>query len=330
VKPLTTGFIGAGGIASMHANGLLQEKSLFDIKAVSDVNMANASALADKFHIPDRHADYHHLLADDGIEAVIVLVPHDLHEEICVAAARRGKHILVEKPLARTTDEAERIIAAARAAGVVLMVGHNQRYVPVHRKIKDLLVQGVLGRIYAARAEHWQDFDRPRGNWWRSKEAVGGGCLIGSGIHRLDLLRWFVGEVQEVSAYASFDESRLEGEVAAAVAIRFENGAVGDFYCDWGVHRPWPFGESLSITGTEGGIIWKDGAYLISDRANPRSEKKPIAVAAGEYESMWAHFAECVRTGKRPLTSGEEGRASLALVRAAYRSIETGKPVRSA
>jgi predicted dehydrogenase len=330
VKPLSIGFIGAGGIAPMHVNGVLLEKHLFDITAVSDVDMANANALADKYHIPDRHTDYHDLLSDGSIDAVIVLVPHDQHEEVCIAAARKGKHVLVEKPIARTTGEADRIIAAAREAGVVLMVGHNQRYVPVHRKIKDLLTQGVIGRMYAARAEHWQDFDRPRGNWWRSKEAVGGGCLIGSGIHRLDLLRWYVGEPQEVSAYASYDERRLEGEVAAAVAIRFRNGAVGDFYCDWGVHRPWPFGESLSITGTEGGIVWKDGEYLISDRANPRSEKKPIVVPAGEYESMWAHFAECVRTGKQPLTSGEEGRASLALVTAAYRSIETGKPVRSA
>lgn len=330
MKPLTIGFVGAGGIAPFHANGVIQEEHLFHFKAVSDVDMANANALADKYHVPDRHADYHDLLDDDGIDAVIVLVPHNLHEEVCIAAARKGKHVLVEKPIARTTSEVDRIIAAAREAGVVLMVGHNQRYVPVHRKIKDLLVQGVLGRIHAARAEHWGDFDPPRGSWWRSKEAVGGGCLIGSGIHRLDLLRWYVGEPREVSAYASYDASRLEGEVAAAVAIRFGNGAVGSFYGDWGVYEPWPFGETLSITGTEGGIVWKDGAYLMSDRAHPRGEKKPIIVAAGEYESMWAHFAECVRTGRRPLTSGEEGRASLALVTAAYGSIESGKPVRCA
>ena len=327
MSSITVGLIGAGMIAERHVKGITRENDILGIKAVCDIEPARAEAIADRYSIRDRCSDYRELLDNDEIEAVVVLAPHHLHEEICIRAAERGKHILVEKPIARTLDEADRIIEAARKADVILMVGLNQRYLPAHRKIKDLLKDGAVGRVLAANADHWEDFLPAGSSWWRSKNSVGGGCLIGSGVHRLDLLRWYIGNPKEISAYETYDESRFEGEVAAVAIVRFENGAIANYLCSWGVRGPWPHGESLSITGTKGGVCWKDGTYFLTDTTDPRNEQTPLVVSEGEYESMWRHFGECIRSGDVPLTSGEEGRKSLEIVMAAYSSMRSGMSV---
>ena len=326
MRQIAVGLIGAGGMAERHINGIAGERDMLAMQAVCDVEKARADAIAERYHIGATYADYREMLDQEQLDAVIVLAPHDLQEEVCLEAARRGKHILVEKPIARTLDEADRMIEAAHKANVTLMVGHNQRYVPAHRKIKELADENAFGRVLAASADHWEDLIRPPGSWWRSKNAVGGGCLIGSGIHRLDLLRWFLGDPEEIYAYRTYDESRIEGEIAAVVIIRFGCGAIASYLCSWGTRRPWPSGESLSISGTKGGVCYRDGIYYLTDSSNPQTEQKALVTSEGEYESMWRHFALCVRDGSVPLTSGEEGRKALAIVAAAYSSMQSGKP----
>jgi len=258
---------------------------------------------------------------------VVILLPHHLHEQVANEAFAAGKHVLLEKPIARTLAEADRIIQAARTASRTLMIGHNQRFDHRHAHVARQLGAGALGRLLTARIDHQQHFNPPAGSWWRSLDQVGGGCVIGSGIHRLDLLRWWFGEVEEVSAQLQWDATRLEGEVACSAELRFGSGMQAGFLCHWGIHRP-THCESLFITGVDGTItIAGDEPGRQSLAPHHGHLPFPDDPSHGQ-ESLWRHFHRCVTTGAVPLTSGEEGRASLALVLDVVRSGTLRAPVR--
>lgn len=326
---IRVGIIGTGGMGGRHAAGALATQGSLTLAAACDNQPAHLDTFCAKYPVPLRSGEWRRIVESDQLDAVFVLLPHDLHEEVCVAAAEAGKHILVEKPIARTAAEARAVIAAADAAGVTLMVAHNQRFFPAHRTIRRLLDEAALGELFCGRIDHHQDFapaaDRA---WWRSRQAVGGGCVMGSGIHRLDLLRWYFGEAEQVFAYHVGDPRRLEAEVASVAAIRFRGGAAAEFFCNWGVTRgPAVAGESISLFGRDG-CLYYDGEIRVSAPRRPDIGRGLTVVPPGEgHESMWAHFARCVETGAVPLTSGPEGLKSLQLVQAICRSAETGLPV---
>ena len=324
------GFVGSGGIARMHARGLLRHPDLFTINAAADQNAERLDGFCAEFAISVQYSDYHLLTGDPELDAVIILLPHNLHEEACLAAFSAGKHVLLEKPIARSLEEADRIIAAAHRAGKTLMVGHNQRYEPWAVAIKAMVDDRVLGRLFTGRADHYQNFNPPENSWWRSKDATGGGCVIGSGIHRLDLLRWYLGEVEEVFAYQVGEPDRLEAEVASVATLRFRSGAIGEFYINWGVYNS-PSCETLSLTGKDGAVWARDGAPLrvINHRLNPSNNLDEV-ICDPEVESMWSYFHRCIESSQIPLTFGQEGRASLALVLAINQSATSGLPVRLA
>jgi predicted dehydrogenase len=320
---LAIGILGTGGIGYAHAYGMLSRHDLFRIVAASDAHAETLARFGDRYGVAGRVADYRRVIDDPAIDAVVVLLPHHLHEEACVAAFAAGKHVLVEKPIARTLGEADRIIAEARRAGRCLMVAHNQRYDARHRRIRRLIDERALGEVFMARADHYQDF-QPANAWWRSRELVGGGCVIGSGIHRLDLLRWFLGEPEEITAQLAFDAARLEGESACVASIRFTGGAIAEFVCNWAVRRSW--GEDLGVYGRDGSVTVTGGGEgeLILP---PDHQRRVLEGEPGE--SMWEHFHRCVTTGAEPLTSGPDGRATLALVHDVVRAGETRAVVRA-
>jgi predicted dehydrogenase len=322
---LNVGIIGTGGIGWAHAQGLRGSPERFRLRAASDTNPQGLERFCAAHGITERHADYRSLLADPAIDAVVVLLPHHLHLEACEDAFAAGKHVLVEKPISRTLEEADRIIAAGRRQRRTLMVGHNQRYDGRHRGIRRHLEAGAIGEVFSARIDHFQHFNPPAGSWWRSLDAVGGGCVIGSGIHRLDLLRWYLGEAAEIYAQLSFDPTRLEGEVACAATIRFHGGAHAEFLCNWGVHRA-SHGESLMLFGRNGSLTVTGGDPGIQFLPPAHQPERLV----DEPRSMWDHFHECILTGQEPLTSGAEGRASLQLVLAVVQAGRAGAPLRLA
>lgn len=323
---IRTGFIGAGGIAHMHARDLLAQPETFRLTAVADPREEAAAAFARSYGAETVYTDYRRLLDRKDIDAVLVAVPHDLHEEVCTAAFAAGKHVLLEKPVARTLEETDRIAQAAKASGKVLLVGHNERYIPANRKIKQLVDSGVLGRIFAAKTDHFQNFNPPAASWWRDADAVGGGCVIGSGIHRLDLLLWYLGDAQEVFAHEEYVPRRLSAEALCNASIRFQNQAVASFFCNWGIYE-YPYYESMDVYGEKGTIR--------CDGQNPRKflmaleDKggKLFEVEAEPCPSQWQHFAACILDGEPPLVGIEEARRALALVKAIDASARQHQPV---
>lgn len=312
------GLIGAGGItAHLHVPEIRHHPGLFHIRAVADPlpeTRERAAAWGAAYY-----EDYRELLAEPAIDAVLVATPHDTHQEICVAALEAGKHVLVEKPLARTLDEADAIIAAAEQSGRILLVGHNERYIPAYAHIAELVHSGVLGPLFGARADHFQNVTGQ--GWWGSAQRVGGGCVIGSGIHRLDLLLWYLGAAKEVFAYQRDVPGRIEAESLCGATIRFNNGAIAEFFCNWGVFA-YPYYESLSLFG-ERGMVCYDGKTLWLGRNNGSLE----ATVCSPVRDQWEHFAACIQWGERPLIGAAEARSALALVQAIYASASSGHPV---
>ncbi len=318
---MNLGIIGLGNVPRYYHIPEANKTGKFFIKAAADI--FEDTSVAKRFNIPEYYTDYRRILDDPSIDAVLILTPHDCHEEQCIAAFEAGKHVLIEKPIARNLGEAERIIAAAKKAGTVGMIGFNERYVDEHVYIKSVVDSKVLGRLLSARVDHYQNFNPPKDSWWRSKEQVGGGAVIGSGIHRLDLLRWYLGEAVSVYAKAVDMPERLESEACVHAVIEFDSGVIANFSVNWACYN-YLYYEGLSISGENGLIVTGPANKLglaeidngmLKDFTPPRCQ------------TMYEHFAECIEKGTTPITSLEEGYKSLQLVRAIYKSLETGTSV---
>ncbi len=329
--PIRIGLIGSGNISRAHARGYLASPDLFQVVAVCDGREELARQRASQLGGAKVFTDYHHLL--DLVDAVDICLPHHLHCPVAVDCARAGKHILVEKPIANTLQEADQMVEEADKAGVILMVAHNQRFLPVYEKAKELVDQGLLGRIYLARADHNQFVQIERDHWLWKKETAGGGAFIGSGIHRVDLLRWLVGEVIRVWHRQVPVPERFSDQVEAAsvTLLEFEDGAIGEVTCSWTAYgaskAPWY--ELIMLYGTDGTLHNVGGLYIATDQ-NPGDKGEYRWVPVPQEDSFVneiRHFGQCILEGQEPRTSGREGRKTLAVVLAAYRSHETGGPV---
>ena len=319
---INLGIIGLGHQTQMyHIPGFIKTGKC-TVKAAADPYVDKK--VAAELGIPDFYTDYRELLKDDSIDAVTISSPHDLHEEQCVAAFNAGKHVFVEKPISRNLKEAANILESAKKAGKIGMVGFNQRFYSQHVKIKEIIESGKLGKIVSARVDHYQNFNAAPGSWWRSDEACGGGPVIGSGVHRLDLLRWYFGEAVSVYAKCAKIPSRHEAEICAHAVIEFENGAIANFSINWAVPNRL-YNEAISITGENGTIFSRDDITKISMVGDPKGVLPDLEI--NECGNMYNHFVDSIESGKTPICDLYEGYKSLQIVRAIYKSAQTGTVV---
>lgn len=315
---INLGIIGLGGVTSyLHIPQALKSNK-FNVIAAADVVTENP--IAKRFQIQNYYTDYKELLKNSDVEAVLVSSPHHLHEEHIVAAFNAGKHVIIEKPISRNLREAQNIKKAWEQSGKVGMVAFCQRFYPKHAHVKALLDENKLGKPLSARIDHYQNFNPMENSWWRSEEKVGGGAVIGSGVHRLDLLRWFFGEAVSVYAKAVKMPRRLEAEACVHAVIEFHSGVIANFSINWAAYK-YACNENFSLAAEDGSIFIGaadkiclkevDGGAL-NDMTHPTCQ------------SMYEHFAECIENNKNPNPSIVEGYKSLQLVRAIYQSVETG------
>lgn len=330
--PAKIGVVGTG-IGALHIASIASMPEIARLAAICSLELETARSLGERYgagYVTDRYED---LLRDPDIDVVDLCTPPKEHLPMAVAAARAGKHILVEKPLARNLDEADAIIRAAHAAGVKLMTSHNQRYFGHHAKAKELLDAGVIGEPFLAVATvhvhgHIQGFRR-------LLDQAGGGTLIDSGVHRFDLLRWLMGDVELVFAQTGrFMQMQMEGEDCAVVILRFKSGALGAFSCSWSAKGPRPE-ESLQIFGSKGAIITEDHTRSLRLRTeDPLPGLAPVTefyFDVDQQESIRRAIEAFIRSileGTEVPITGEDGRASLELAIASYRAQATGLAVR--
>ena len=316
------GIIGFGWASrAIHVPGMRQTGK-FDVKVVADIRPDDGSAAA--MGIEKYVTDPQLVIDDPELDVIMIGSTHDVHASQCIAAMKAGKHVIVEKPIARNLQEAAAMVEAAERTGKTFMVAMCERFDPHHQYIKQLLEEGQLGKPLSARIDHYQNFNPAPDSWWRSKEKVGGGAVIGSGVHRLDLLRWYFGEPVKVYANGLGNPDRLEADACVHAVITFGSGVVANFSINWSCNQ-FLYGEGVSITGTEGTVVKQDGLIKLGLRQEDNGILKDVCPDWGE--SMHGHFLRCIETGETPMTGGVEGYKSLQLVRAIYQSMETGEIV---
>ncbi len=327
-KPFRVAMIGCGGISRAHAQGFRQLSDLFTVRAACDVNVEAANKCAADLPSARVTTDWQEVLGDPEIDAVDILLPHDLHHPVAVAAAEAGKHILLEKPLATTVREGKGIVKAVERAGVACMVAFNERHRWPVRTIKEIVETGRIGEVYLIRTDHNQNPKFAPKQWYRSKAKSGGGALIGSGIHMLDLLHWFGGEVRYVSAVTRHIPGRVDEEAAACVVVQFADDRIGSLDISWAAPRH-PWYQFLVVYGTKGTATTLGGDVTISSEAGVETVKTPVQDSyADSFVKEIEYFGECLAGGKQPMTHPADALRSLEICMAAYRSAETHKMVR--
>lgn len=315
------GLIGAGKAGRLHAAAFAAVPD-GRLVAVSDVDPARGAALARDTgarFVPDPRQ----LLAAEP-EAVIIAVPHASLTPIALEAIRRGKHVLVEKPMSITLEEADDLVEATQTAGVVLQVGYVHRYRPEVHAAKQLVASGAIGRPALVMEEHALSGDHTVGAWVWNPDVSGGGALLYSGIHGLDRLRWLSGQEVEI-AFAQVDRfaHRRGLEDNAAATLRLDGGclaAVGQNFTPFAMPNYW----ETHLYGTGGVIRIATGSLEITDQAGRRRVDLP---PRDHFAAQLQEFTTAIQTGRPPLITAEDGRANLRVVQALYESARTAQPV---
>lgn len=323
--PVRIGLIGAGGIAGAHVAGYRRNPETVTFAAVADPVRENAEKRRGDDEAVRIYSDYRDMIAAGGLDAVDICLPHHLHADAVIAAADAGLHVLCEKPLCLTLEEADAIASAVERTGVTVMCAHNQLFLPAVAAAKELVDSGALGRVYEVRTtdSFYNDFTVESMGWRAHAATSGGGELIDTGYHPLYLLQHLAGGAPtEVGAMLSRHRLEfMEGEDSAQVLVRYDNGVVGHVTTSW-AYQPAVGTEKFSLVGEKGSLS-SDGTTLVSW---VRGEE-PVTTTfepVHEFAAEVAHFAECVREGRRPIQTHVEGIDVLGVILAAYESSVNG------
>jgi predicted dehydrogenase len=318
VSTIKVGLIGGGGIVDAHIRGYRAYADLIEVTAVADVIDEIARRRAAELGAA-AYTDFREMILEADLDAVDICLPHHLHAEAIVSAAQAGKHILCEKPLCLTVEQANQVQQAVRTAGVTLMCAHNQLFLPAVSRARQLLDQDILGTVYEVRITDtfYNDFN-PKNMGWRATAATsGGGELMDTGYHPTYLMLHLAGG-SAVEATALLSRHRLrfmDSEDSAQVLVRFDNGIVGHLITSWAYDPP-PGTERFSVVG-ERGSLHSDGTSLTVTLRGSGSQTYDFE-AVDSYVSEIGHFADCLRSGTRPLHTEREGIDVLCLILAAY------------
>jgi len=344
-RTVKVGVVGAGGIARQaHVANYVQVPGV-KVVGICDVDERRARALADEFDIPKVFTDYRDLLAED-LDAISICTPNVYHAPVALAAFERGIHVLCEKPMATTAADARAMVEAARKAGCVLMVAHQSRFRNESQTLKKFIDRGKLGEIFYARAGYLRRRGIPgAGSWFTTKALAGGGALIDIGVHALDLVLWFMGFPKPVTVLGTTRQSVtdvrkavggwgtpnpkgiIDVEDFAAGFVRFENGATLLLEASWHANIV----ESrmvFELVGSKGGAKLRPLVIATEERGvvvdvTPQVPRDSESAYLREVR----HFVDCVRRGRQPLITGEQGVVVTTILEAVYRSAETGQPV---
>lgn len=332
--------LGCGRIAKRHAE-LLGNNQIenAELVAVCDIVEEKARKIGEQFGVP-YFSDMHEMLSSIDVDVVSVLTESGYHAQHVIQIAKYKKHIVVEKPMALTLDDADAMIKACDEAGSKLFVVKQNRFnVPVV-KTREALESGrfgklVLGtvRVRWCRPQSYYDQDPWRGTW-----AFDGGVLTNQASHHVDLLEWMMGEVESVHAMSARALANIEAEDTAIVNVRFKNGALGIIEATTAV-RPKDLEGSLSILGETGTVeiggfavnqmkVWNftDSKDEDSEVMEKYSVNPPNVYGFG-HQAYYEHVVDSILNNKKHLVDGLQGRKSLELINAIYESIETKKEV---
>jgi predicted dehydrogenase len=313
--------VGCGQFARTFVQGLQPIRDDLDLFFASR-DMARARAYAALFQGRGAFGSYEAAAADPRVEAMYLCTPHHLHQAHVVLAAQAGKHILVEKPIARTLAEGQAIIAEAQRAGVTLMVAENAHFMATVRQCKALIERGCVGALRVVQLHEETPFQPGQ---WRSRYALnGGGVFIDSGIHKVHILRYLAGEPAHLYA-AALPQALVqhEGEDGVVVMTRGAGGVVGVIHHAW-TSAPRPAPPWVTVSGTRGRIAFEMGASWLRLAQGSTERTWQCADDASGLIPMVQAFRNSIQTGQEPEMSGAEGLRDLAVVLQVYESMAQG------
>jgi len=343
--PFGFGIVGCGMIANFHA------RAIADIRNAKLVGCFDAiPAAADKFAASQQITPYHKLedmLANPEIQIITICTPSGAHMDPAVAAAKAGKHVLVEKPLEITLKKCDKIIEACEKAGVRCGTIMPSRFSPANIALKDALSEGRFGKLTLGDTyvKWWRSQEYYDQGGWRGTWALdGGGAYMNQAIHNVDLLYWFMGEVTEVTGItATLAHKRIEVEDVGSAVLRFKNGALGTIEASTATYPG--LLKKTEIHGTEGSVIVEQDDILLWEFAKKHPKDRaihekfgkgstssggasdPKAISHVGHMLQFKDFLKAVQEGKKPLVDGHEGRKSVEIILAIYQSSWTGKRV---
>ena len=334
-ETLGVGLIGAGWVASVRAE-CFQRLPGVALRAVADSDQDRLSYFADRYDVPGCHIDWHELISHDDISVVHIAVPNYLHAEIAMASARAGKHVICEKPLCLSMEEADLVIDTCHKQGVKLCYAERLCFAPKLMRAKELADAGEIGEICSVRFSEKCDGPSSTKAW--DKAQAGGGALVDIGCHGIEFCRWVMDKQPVTSVYAQLNthrhnnDSKLEDDTI--VVMEFGQGKTALIESSWALKGPNQ--SRAEIVGTEG-VIHADlvggiGLQCFTEKEMGRdNEERPFS----NYDWIWergfpqeiAHFIECIREDVEPRECGDDGRAVLEIMLAGYHSAAIGQKV---
>ena len=317
--------IGCGGFAKTFAASLVGARDRVDLYFASR-DHGRAKAYSDEFGGLGAFGSYEDAAANPEIDALYICTPHDLHLEHALLAAAAKKHILLEKPIARTIEEARSIISAATDAGVKLMVAENYRFLAPVMEAKRVIESGALGRVRLVQLQEEYPFFPD--SWRNDRERNGGGVFIDGGSHKASVLAYLTGRPDQVYAVqVPSGNPGLDAEDGIFVTTRSPSGVIGIINHTWSVgkatERPW-----VSVTGTLANLHFEMGGDWLKIDYGDSQETRRFDVDHQGIVAMVLEFRRCILEGSEPSMTGEEGLKDLALVLRAYESVQSGLPAK--
>jgi predicted dehydrogenase len=355
MAPLRTALVGCGKVGDIHAQAL-RDLPESEFVAVCDSNLQRAGAFAGRYGVRS-FTDFTAMCREEAVEVVLIATPHPLHAAPAVAALETGVHVLVEKPLAASLDDCDAMLAAAGKSGGKLGVISQRRYSEPVQRMKSAIETGKIGRpalgvflMYSWRDEAYYRSDPWRGRW----DTEGGGVLVNQSPHQLDLLQWFMGEIEEISGYwANVNHPSVEVDDTAVAMIRFRNGGLGSIITSVSqkpgvytkVHIHGSNGASVGVQ-TDTGATFVAGMTGVSEppfndlwsipgeehllpqfQTEDRARFQQVNGTTHYHYLQIRDFLQAVRDGRQPPVTGEEGRIVVEMFTAIYRSQREHRPI---
>ena len=334
--------LGAGFISDIHLECYHRFIPEAEVVAVYARNAEKVKEFAAKHHIGKWYSDVDALINESGCEIVDICLPNFLHADACIKAAKAGKHIIIEKPLAVTLEEADAMIDACKKAGVKLMYAEELCFAPKYERVRHLVKEGAVGEVYMLKQS--EKHSGPHTDWFYDVNLAGGGVLMDMGCHAMEWFRWMLGNAKAKSVYASmstvYHKERTKGEDNSIVIIEFENGVTAVAENSWAKHGG--MDDRSEVHGT-GGVIYAD-LFMGNSAISYSKHGYGYAMEKADTTVGWSftvfeeafnqgyphelqHFVDCVRNNKEPLVTGEDGRVVLEILYAAYASAGQGKKI---
>jgi myo-inositol 2-dehydrogenase / D-chiro-inositol 1-dehydrogenase len=341
------GLIGSGFITTIHYEAL-RHVAAAQVIAVASPSPGHAERFAAERRIPHHFHDYRAVLDLREVDLVVLGIPNDLHCEVTCLAAEARKHVIVEKPMAPSLAECDRMIAACDRTGVLLGYAEELCFTPKYVRLKQLVDEGALGKVHLVKQS--EKHDGPHASWFYDTRRSGGGVTFDMGCHAIELFRWLLGDSSSGakgrinSVYAQMGtyvhRDKTDGDDEAILLVTFEGGAVGLAEESW--TKPGGMDDRAEVFGSEGqayaDVLYGNALRAFSRRGYGYAVEKAGSTAGWSfpiYEEIWnygfpqelEHFVDCVRHGSAPREDGHDGRAVVEAIHALYASAASGRRI---